>query len=106
MTHTPALSELAHLTHLARDSARFVAVLRQTPPGTRVPTCPDWDADDLLWHLAAVSADGGAAAATIGGSAADLDCWLWHRPPVGQVERAGDPTVLARLDQTIAAGIS
>src|SRR5450631_2918949 len=42
------------LTHLAQDSARFAEVLRQTPSGERVPTCPDWDADDLLWHLAEV----------------------------------------------------
>jgi uncharacterized protein (TIGR03083 family) len=271
-----APSDLDYLSHLARDSARFVAVLRQTPPETRVPTCPDWDADDLLWHLAevqwfwgtivgrgittgedvealdnggrpgdrdgllalfgqasgdlhrnlstaspdtpawtwsdeqsvgfirrrqahealihrvdaelaagdrtpmdpdlstdgidevlrimyaglppwgsftpdptqttrvqatdtdrswlvtlgqftgtdadgtahdepdlAVSAsDGGVsdtgepAAATVRGAAADLDCWLWHRPPTGPVERNGDPLVLERLDRTIAPGIN
>ena len=43
-----------YVSHLARDSARYLEVLRQTAPGTRVPTCPDWDADDLLWHLAEV----------------------------------------------------
>ena len=32
--------------------------------------------------------------------------WLWHRPPVGPVEQAGDPLVLERLDRTIALGIS
>jgi uncharacterized protein (TIGR03083 family) len=275
------LDYLDYLAHLARDSARFVAVLRQTPPETRVPTCPDWDADDLLWHLAEVqwfwgtivgrgfttvedvealdrddrpgdrdgllafyrdasrdlhhnlsaaspdtpawtwsdeqsvgfirrrqahealihrvdaelaagdrtpmdpdlstdgvdevlrimyaglppwgqftpdptrtvrvqatdtnrswlltlgqftgtdpdgtahdhpdlaavasdggssdtsaSAGGGESAATVRGAAADLDCWLWHRPPMGQVERSGDPLVLDRLDQTMAAGIN
>lgn len=46
--------DIDYLSHLARDSARFVEVLRQTPPESRVPTCPDWDADDLLWHLAEV----------------------------------------------------
>ena len=46
------------------------------------------------------------AAGSVRGAAADLDCWLWHRPPMGQVERSGDPLVLERLDQTIAAGIS
>ena len=45
---------LDYLTHLARESARFVEVLRKTPAESRVPTCPDWDADDLLWHLAEV----------------------------------------------------
>jgi hypothetical protein len=47
-----------------------------------------------------------AAAATVSGAAADLDCWLWHRPPVGPVERGGDLLVLERLDQTIAPGIN
>jgi uncharacterized protein (TIGR03083 family) len=42
------------LDHLAHDSARFRAVLAGAPPGLRVPTCPDWDADDLIWHLAEV----------------------------------------------------
>jgi len=262
---------LDYLDHLAHDSARFLEVLRQVPSGARVPTCPDWDADDLLWHLSEVqwfwsaivargltahadvaaldnggrpdgrdgllaffgsaSADlhrhlsaaspdtpawtwaeeqsvgfirrrqahealihrldaeltagdrtpmdadlctdgvdevlrimyarvprwgrftadptqtvrvrttdtdsswlvtlgqltgteddgtvhdepgldvavldtGERTAATVSGAAADLDCWLWHRPPVGEIERAGDPQVLQRVDRTIAPGIS
>jgi uncharacterized protein (TIGR03083 family) len=276
MKPDPACRDLDYLAHLAHDSARFRNALRETRPGASVPTCPDWDADDLLWHLAEVqwfwgtiavrglttfedvealenggrpgdrdgllaffgqatrdlhhilsttspdlrvwtwsddqtvafvrrrqahealihrvdaeltaghrtpmdadlctdgidevlrimyaglppwgrftpdpsqtvrvqttdtdrswlltlgqftgtdpdgavheepnlavaASDGGAsdagkpAAATVRGTAADLDCWLWHRPPVGQVERAGDPLVLACLDLTIAQGIS
>lgn len=54
----------------------------------------------------AVSDTGEPAAATVSGAAADLDCWLWHRPPVGEIERAGDRQVLQRFDQTIAPGIS
>jgi uncharacterized protein (TIGR03083 family) len=53
-----------------------------------------------------VSGTNGPAAATVRGAAADLDCWLWHRPPMGQVERAGDALVLGCLDLTIAEGIS
>jgi uncharacterized protein (TIGR03083 family) len=275
----PGPGDLDYLAHLARDSARFVEVLTQTRSGARVLTCPDWDADDLLWHLAQVqwfwgtiagrglttledveildgsgrpsrpkdrngllaffdsasadlqrnlsaaspdtpawtwsdeqsigfirrrqahealihridaeltagertpmdanlSADGvdealrimyaglppwgrftpnpmqtirirasdthrswlvtlgqftgtdpdGAAhdepdltvdpsddvatstgeppTASVHGAAADLDCWLWHRPPLGEVERGGDQLVLDRLDQTIAEGIN
>jgi uncharacterized protein (TIGR03083 family) len=49
-----AARDLDYLTHLAADSARFVEVLAQTPPEARVPTCSDWDADDLLWHLGQV----------------------------------------------------
>jgi uncharacterized protein (TIGR03083 family) len=45
---------LDYLTHLARESARFAAVLRAVPPDARVPSCPDWTADDLLWHLGEV----------------------------------------------------
>jgi uncharacterized protein (TIGR03083 family) len=39
---------------VARESDRFLAVLTDTDPGARVPSCPDWDASDLLWHLAGV----------------------------------------------------
>lgn len=49
---------------------------------------------------------GGAAAATISGSADDLDCWLWQRPADIPLERSGDRDVLGRLDQLIAEGIS
>jgi len=49
-----AARDLDYLTHLAADSARFVQALAQTPPEARVLTCPDWDADDLLWHLGQV----------------------------------------------------
>jgi hypothetical protein len=52
-----------------------------------------------------VSGTGGPAAATVVAAAADLDCWLWHRPPAGRVERSGDPSVLHRLDETIAGGV-
>jgi uncharacterized protein (TIGR03083 family) len=47
-------AELDYLDHLARESARFGEVLLAAPGGDRVPTCPDWDAVDLLWHLAQV----------------------------------------------------
>ncbi|HKN99116.1 MAG TPA: maleylpyruvate isomerase family mycothiol-dependent enzyme [Pseudonocardiaceae bacterium] len=45
---------LDYIEHLVRDSARFGAVLRDAAPDARVPTCPDWNADDLLWHLGEV----------------------------------------------------
>lgn len=47
-------SPLDYLAHLAADSARFRTAALDTDPGDPVPTCPDWDADDLLWHLAEV----------------------------------------------------
>ena len=45
---------LDYLAHLREDSARFAAVLRDAPADGQVPTCPDWLADDLLWHLGEV----------------------------------------------------
>jgi uncharacterized protein (TIGR03083 family) len=47
-------ADLDYVAYLTRDSARFVDVLREAPPDARVPSCPDWNADDLLWHLAEV----------------------------------------------------
>ncbi|MHB8296794.1 MAG: maleylpyruvate isomerase N-terminal domain-containing protein [Acidimicrobiales bacterium] len=36
------------------ESARFAAAVAEATPAASVPTCPEWDADDLLWHLAEV----------------------------------------------------
>ncbi len=40
--------------HLRHDSARFREALVDAPADAPVPTCPDWRADDLLWHLGEV----------------------------------------------------
>jgi uncharacterized protein (TIGR03083 family) len=45
---------LDYLAHLRAESSRFGAVLRAADPNARVPTCPDWTADDLLYHLSEV----------------------------------------------------
>ena len=45
---------LDYLAHLRADSDRFLDVLRDADPSAAVPGCPDWDADDLLWHLGEV----------------------------------------------------
>jgi uncharacterized protein (TIGR03083 family) len=42
------------LAHLTRESQRFALAIDVAPAGATVPTCPGWDADDLLWHLAEV----------------------------------------------------
>ncbi len=47
-----------------------------------------------------------AAAAGVAGTAADLDCWLWHRPPIGPVERSGDQQALSRFDAATGPGIN
>ncbi|RYB90405.1 maleylpyruvate isomerase family mycothiol-dependent enzyme [Nocardioides oleivorans] len=48
------LSSDDYLTHLRSESARFREVIAACDPAARVPACPDWDASDLLWHLATV----------------------------------------------------
>lgn len=47
-------TDLDYLAHLARESARFAEVIGELRPTARVPSCPDWNADDLLWHLGEV----------------------------------------------------
>ncbi len=54
MPSAPSGADLPFLDHLAAESARFRQLLADAPAGAIVPTCPDWDADDLLWHLADV----------------------------------------------------
>ena len=55
---------------------------------------------------AAVRDQGGPAAASVSGSAADLDCWLWQRPPLVPVDRSGNQETLSRFDSVIAPGIN
>ena len=50
----PLLDPSTYLDHIRTESARFRAALADCDPAARVPTCPDWDAGDLLWHLAGV----------------------------------------------------
>lgn len=45
---------LDYLTHLRSESERFLAALAGADPSARVPSCPEWNAGDLLWHLAEV----------------------------------------------------
>ncbi|HWC24090.1 MAG TPA: maleylpyruvate isomerase N-terminal domain-containing protein [Flexivirga sp.] len=43
--------------------------------------------------------------ATISGTAADLDLWLWNRPTHGDLARAGDQATLAAMDEVLAEGM-
>src|ERR1022692_1528421 len=69
-------------------------------------TDPDGTSYDEPDIHAADSDPGGETAALISGSAADLDCWLWHRPPPGQIECSGDKEVLSGFEAAIGPGIS
>ncbi|WP_182526738.1 maleylpyruvate isomerase family mycothiol-dependent enzyme [Nocardioides dongkuii] len=44
----------AYLGHIREESRRFRDVLAGCDPAARVPACPEWDAADLVWHLAEV----------------------------------------------------
>ncbi len=39
------------LAIISAESARLADVLSGVDPDSRCPTCPDWSAADLLWHL-------------------------------------------------------
>ena len=42
------------LAVIRTESQRLADVLAEVSPSNRVPTCPEWDAADLLWHLTEV----------------------------------------------------
>lgn len=48
------LSAVDYLAHIRHESARFLAVLERCDPAAAVPSCPEWSAADLLWHLVEV----------------------------------------------------
>lgn len=48
------LSYPDYLTAIRRESARFRDALADCDPAATVPSCPDWTAADLLWHLTTV----------------------------------------------------
>jgi len=43
-----------YLDHIRHESRRFRDVLATCDPDARVPSCPDWTAADLLFHLTGV----------------------------------------------------
>ena len=44
----------AHIDAIERESAAFVAAGTAVDSDARVPSCPDWSADDLLRHVGIV----------------------------------------------------
>jgi uncharacterized protein (TIGR03083 family) len=81
------LTPEAYLDHIRAESARFRAVLSDCDPSARVPSCPDWDAGDLLWHLVTVQ-------------------WFWSTAVSGrpsEVDISAEPTRPATHDETLQA---
>ena len=58
---------------IARESARAADALAAAPPGRRVPSCPDWDAADLAYHLGEVQDFWGNLVAQAPAGPDDLD---------------------------------
>lgn len=50
----PRLDFPSYLQHIRDESTRFRDTLAGCDPTAPVPSCPDWDASDLLWHLGEV----------------------------------------------------
>jgi uncharacterized protein (TIGR03083 family) len=71
---------LDYLAHLRADSARFAEVLARADPESRVPSCPDWSAADLLWHLGEVQHFWGAI---VGDRLTDADAYEEPARPEG-----------------------
>lgn len=46
-----------------------------------------------------------APVATVSGSAADLDLWLWNRPTIGTLGRTGDDAALDAMDEVLREGL-
>jgi uncharacterized protein (TIGR03083 family) len=51
---------LDYLGFVRSESARFAAALAEVDASAPVPSCPEWTATDLLWHLAEVQLFWGA----------------------------------------------
>lgn len=45
---------LDYLGHIATESQRFIDAINAAEPDAPVPSCPDWNVADLLWHLGEV----------------------------------------------------
>lgn len=43
-----------YLSHLSAESERFRTAVAAAASNAPVPSCPEWSADDLLWHLGEV----------------------------------------------------
>jgi len=87
------MSAIPFDAHIEEESARFRAALVLAHPDTPVPTCPDWRAADLLWHLTEVQHFWGSI---VSGRASSPD-------GVVQPERPGSETeLLARFDEAHA----
>jgi len=93
--YVPSMSRLTpadYLRHIESESARFREVLAACDPATQVPSCPDWKAAELLWHLVEVQDYWG----TMVGGRPDAGPEGYQDPP----RPATYAEMLARFDET------
>jgi uncharacterized protein (TIGR03083 family) len=86
------------LVHATDTGAAWLVTLARFT-GTNPKDGKSYDEADIT---VADAVPGDPAAATISGTAADLDCWLWHRPGVGELSRSGDADVLREVEAVLA----
>lgn len=68
------------LEAIRRESAGFYAVADAADPAARVPSCPDWDIADLVWHLGEVHWFWGTIVETRASSPSDVEASKPPRP--------------------------
>jgi len=100
-TFTPDTEIAVRLRSTDTDCSWLITLGRFT--GTDPDGGTSYDEPDI--HVAGTDT-GADAAAEISGTAADLDCWLWHRTPAGLVRRSGDQEMIRAFEAAIAPGVN
>ncbi|HLK94801.1 MAG TPA: maleylpyruvate isomerase family mycothiol-dependent enzyme [Nocardioidaceae bacterium] len=80
MTASLRLPSRDYLAFLDSESARFTDLLTRADPDETVPSCPDWSAADLLWHLTEVQWFWGSIVGRGLHDPADAECDKPQRP--------------------------
>ena len=85
-----------YLAALERDGRAFATSIKRAPNGSTLASCPEWDIDDLLWHMTEVH-------------------WFWRRiaetvadnpKGVGELERPPADELPALYDEGLEALLS
>ena len=97
-TFAPDHGHVVRFTATDTGDVWTVTIGRLTGPG---PDGAEQESACLDWAPAEST-----VTAEVGGTAADLDCWLWRRPPVGLVTQSGSKQTLDRLAEVMAGGVS
>jgi len=80
MTASLRLPSQDYLAFLDSESARFADLMTHADPTGTVPSCPDWNAADLLWHLTEVQWFWGSIVGRGLRDPADAECDKPDRP--------------------------